>query len=664
MSNAAPTHAAGLASRTLPEPAGSSLEKETPSPESDASPKVVELLDIPHEILERLLWLLVAEPAANPQQAAATYLHLARASSTCRALLQCAESAWRELTMAMLGGQPWLDPPPPRWSACVQNCAQPLTELHLLTHGDGHAATSRRQRLGLPRRCFAHSTVQWRDALYLWGGRDDATYSNQLHVLPLRMALDTTCGDCGGGGLVRARVPYRDDRRRHERGGGGDTTGGGGSDTTGGGGGCGGSCWETPQPSGTPPAPRRAHTATVAGHMMHVLGGGTVLEGETYGDHHALDLRNLHWSSQPAPPDWHAFGHTCVLAPAPLGTAVMAAKAAEEEAAVARATEALAQAAEAAEAVTAEAVWGTPSMIVAAAAEAAVAATAAAAAAVAASDITADEWTEGTGAEATGDSLLVFGGAWNPASRGGMGVTGRLLAYHLGACRWREVCTVGVAPEARYRHAACLVGGPGAQSMAVWGGYVLDLQVPEGGEASGVGCLCSCEPPAMLCLASLSWSRPRCSGVPPSPRGGHAMCAVGSSLCIFGGGDLRCDHEGRLQERDLAEMTVLDTARWRYLPPHAACLPAKPRGGATLSLLPCEGGLCLLLLGGRDFVPPPPNVSWPAGKHLGRDDAHLIRIGEHGPVPGPPPIPKLRAAAPSSAALGVPAGLRDVRSPP
>ena len=518
--------------------------------------------------------------------------------------------------------------------------------------------------LGLPRRCFAHSTVQWRDALYLWGGRDDATYSNQLHVLPLRMALDTTCGDCGGGGLVRARVPYRDDRRRHERGGGGDTTGGGGSDTTGGGGGCGGSCWETPQPSGTPPAPRRAHTATVAGHMMHVLGGGTVLEGETYGDHHALDLRNLHWSAQPAPPDWHAFGHTCVLAPAPLATAVMAAKAAEAEAAVARATEALAQAAEAAEAVTAEAVWGTPSMIVAAAAEAAVAATAAAAAAVAASDVTADGWTEGTGAEATGDSLLVFGGAWNPASRGGMGVTGRLLAYHLGACRWREVCTVGVAPEARYRHAACLVGGPGAQSMAVWGGYVLDLQVPEGGEASGVGCLCSCEPPAMLCLASLSWSRPRCSGVPPSPRGGHAMCAVGSSLCIFGGGDLRCDHEGRLQERDLAEMTVLDTARWRYLPPHAACLPAKPRGGATLSLLPCEGGLCLLLLGGRDFVPPPPNVSWPAGKHLGRDDAHLIHIGEHGPVPGPPPIPKLRAAAPSSAALGVPAGLRDVRSPP
>ena len=189
MSNAAPTHAAGLASRTLPEPAGSSLEKETPSPESDASPKVIELLDIPHEILERLLWLLVAEPAANPQQAAATYLHLARASSTCRALLQCAESAWRELTMAMLGGQPWLDPPPPRWSACVQNCAQPLTELHLLTHGDGHAATSRRQRLGLPRRCFAHSTVQWRDALYLWGGRDDATYSNQLHVLPLRTKM-------------------------------------------------------------------------------------------------------------------------------------------------------------------------------------------------------------------------------------------------------------------------------------------------------------------------------------------------------------------------------------------------------------------------------------------------------------------------------------------
>jgi len=398
--------------------------------------------------------------------------------------------------------------------------------------------------------------------------------------------------------------------------------------------------------------------------MMHVLGGGTVLDSQTYGDHHALDLRNLHWSSQPAPPDWHAFGHTCVLAPAPLATAVMAAKAVAAEAAVTRATQALAQAAEAAAAVTAEAVWGTPSMIVAATAEAALAATAAAAAAGAASDASEAEG-EVEGTEATGDSLMVFGGAWNPASRGRMGVTDRLLAYHLGSCQWREVCTVGGAPEARYRHAACLVGSPGAQGMAVWGGYVLDLQVhPQGDDASGVGCLCSGEPPAMLCLASLCWSRPRCSGVPPSPRGGHAMCAVGSSLCIFGGGDLRCDHEGRLQERDLAEMTVLDTASWRYLPPHPACLPAQPRGGATLSLLPCEGGLCLLLLGGREFVPPPPNVSWPAGKHLGRGDAHLIRIGEHAPVPDPPPVPKLRATAPSSAALGVPAGLRDVRSPP
>ena len=63
------------------------------------------------------------------------------------------------------------------------------------------------------------------------------------------------------------------------------------------------------------------------------------------------------------------------------------------------------------------------------------------------------------------------------------------------------------------------------------------------------------------------------------------MCAVGRTLCIFGGGDLRCDHEGRLQERDLAEMTTLDTASWRWgkVPPHAACPPPKPRGGASLS---------------------------------------------------------------------------------
>ena len=81
-------NAAGLASRP-PEPADPPLEKETPSPGSDASPNIVQLLDIPHEIIERLLWLLV-EPAANPQQGSASYLSLARASSTCRALLQCA----------------------------------------------------------------------------------------------------------------------------------------------------------------------------------------------------------------------------------------------------------------------------------------------------------------------------------------------------------------------------------------------------------------------------------------------------------------------------------------------------------------------------------------------------------------------------------------------
>ena len=275
-----------------PEAAGGSFqEKGTPSPDPDASLQIVELLDVPHEIIERILWLLVTEPPGSPQQAAATYLPLAQAATTCRALLQCAESAWHELVMSMLAGQPWLGPPPPRWSACLQNFVQPLTELRLLTHGNGHAATSRRQKLGLPRRCFAHSTVQWRDALYLWGGRDDATYSNELHVLPLRMALNTTGGTAGDGGV---------------------------------GGGGGGSCWETPRTSGTPPKPRRAHTATVAGHMMHVLGGGTVLHDETYGDHHTLDLRNLRWSSQPAPPRWHAFGHTCVLAPAPLPAAAEA----------------------------------------------------------------------------------------------------------------------------------------------------------------------------------------------------------------------------------------------------------------------------------------------------------------------------------------------------
>lgn len=124
--------------------------------------------------------------------------------------------------------------------------------------------------------------------------------------------------------------------------------------------------------------------------------------------------------------------------------------------------------------------------------------------------------------------------------------------------------------------------------------------------------------------------------------------------------------QGRLQERDLAEMAVLDTHSWRFAPPQLEGeggpphLPPPPRGGATLNLLPCEGGLCLLLLGGREFVPPPPSVSWPAGQHLGREDAHLFWLGKLGPVPDAPPSPEPRLVAPSSA----PAGLRDVRSPP
>ena len=61
---------------------------------------------------------------------------------------------------------------------------------------------------------------------------------------------------------------------------------------------------------------------------------------------------------------------------------------------------------------------------------------------------------------------------------------------------------------------------------------------------------------------------------------------------------------------------------WPAFPPSER--PAA-RGGATVTLVPMgEFGPALLVLGGRQFVPPPPHVSWPAGQHLGRDDAHLL----------------------------------------
>ena len=56
--------------------------------------------------------------------------------------------------------------------------------------------------------------------------------------------------------------------------------------------------------------------------------------------------------------------------------------------------------------------------------------------------------------------------------------------------------------------------------------------------------------------------------------------------------------------------------------PAGAGLP--PRSGHTAHLVPCDGGVALLVLGGRDYRPP--EQPWQDGQHLGRSDAFLLPL--------------------------------------
>lgn len=75
-------------------------------------------------------------------------------------------------------------------------------------------------------------------------------------------------------------------------------------------------------------------------------------------------------------------------------------------------------------------------------------------------------------------------------------------------------------PSARGEHGAALVG----DAMYVFGGY------------GGVG-VARRDLNDLYCLDlnTWAWQRRRCRGAAPSPRSGHALCAVMSSLLVFGG---------------------------------------------------------------------------------------------------------------------------------
>ena len=167
--------------------------------------------------------------------------------------------------------------------------------------------------------------------------------------------------------------------------------------------------------------------------------------------------------------------------------------------------------------------------------------------------------------------------------------------------------------------------------MIVWGGFtVWPLHGDEPGVVQpGWDERCSNEL-HLLDLHTLTWAMPAVRGDPPLPRGGHAAVLVGDHMLILGG----CDggeeaeegeeRDDRFVERDLADVRALDTSNWEYVPMSAAGVALPPRSGHTAHLLPCDGGLALLVLGGRDYRPPA--HAWQEGEHHGRDDAYLLML--------------------------------------
>ena len=106
---------------------------------------------------------------------------------------------------------------------------------------------------------------------------------------------------------------------------------------------------------------------------------------------------------------------------------------------------------------------------------------------------------------------------------------------------------------------------------------------------------------------------------------------IGDYMLILGG----CDGgeeaaggeeggEADFVERDLCDARALDVSTWQYVEVSACGVNLPARSGHTAHLLPCDGGVALLVLGGRDYRPP--EAPWQDGQHLGRDDAFLLLL--------------------------------------
>jgi hypothetical protein len=329
--------------------------------------------------------------------------------------------------------------------------------------------------------------------------------------------------------------------------------------------------WSSPAQSGEVPPARRQHTACLdaSGRMLIVGGGFLSPTGERIyrADMHSLDLRTLRWDAMPAPPsEWKCMAHSCVTVPACGGGE--------------------------------------------------------------------------DGGAPRGESLMVYGGlttVWQeftglapePIVVEQPKVSSALLRFDLTGEFWETMKPTGTPPMTRFRHTASLIRpSSDVLSMAIWGGFTVHPIQTEGGvDHPGWDERCSNDL-FLLSLSPLCWSEVTCSGTPPLPRGGHSATVVGDYIVLMGGcdgGEQTEDADAEFKERDLSTVHALDTRSWEYVkvtPGGGVNLP--PRSGHTVHLLPCDGGISLLVLGGRDYKPP--ETPWEDGQHLGRDDAYALLL--------------------------------------
>ena len=191
---------------------------------------------------------------------------------------------------------------------------------------------------------------------------------------------------------------------------------------------------------------------------------------------------------------------------------------------------------------------------------------------------------------------------------------------------WDLLEPSGATPATRYRHAAVYVEA--RQAVLVHGGYVRDavpadraVPLPAGGFDAQMlndgGLYLFCAP---------SWERITKEPDALIARGGHTMTFVGATkLFIFGGGHMynAIDnevfnwHEADLRRtrgawaRAIPSSWTRRTGASRYLArgfdagTHGTSLKvigdALPRGGHTATLVPHDGKLAILILGGRNY---------------------------------------------------------------